>query len=398
MTTLLSSRPLIILMLSLIILLPAAKIAADDESAPITIGKQFVIKSQELGQDRTVWLYLPDSYGTGDLAYPVLYMTDARPHFFHFTGIVDFLAQVNRIPEMIIVAVVNIDRTYDLTSPASEEDAATFGNTGGADRFFNFFRNDLIPHIEENYRTQPYRIHAGHSFGGLFVGHSFLTDPDLFDAYISISPTFWWNNDFPIRKTDGILADYRLKNKFYYLTVGAETERMMKGTRDMADVFAKYPDQGVQFAYKIMEKENHGSIPHRTLYDALELLYDGWVFEIAPALAHQRPLKAIDKHYANLSRRFGYKITTPEPLLNNFAYQVMGQGNHAEAIKLFTANVKRHPESANVYDSLGDGYTAAGKLKKALENYENAVRLGEPANHVSLEIFKANVARTKQNL
>ena len=195
---------------------------------------------------------------------------------------------------------------------------------------------------------------------------------------------------------DAILSDFPLKNKFFYMTVGSETEQMIKGTQDMADVFAKYPDQGVKFTYKMMEKEDHGSIPHRTLYDALELLYEGWQFEMTPELADQPTLQAIDEHYANLSLRFGYEITTSEDRLNDFAYRIMRQGNHAVAIELFEANAKRHPQSANVYDSLGDGYTAAGVLLKALKSYKKAVELGEASNHPALQTFKANVERTKK--
>lgn len=390
-------RPLILL-LSLLTAFPTSNLVAQEMDAPITVGEQFVIKSRELDQERTVWLYLPDSYETGDQAYPVLYMTDARAHFFHFAGIVDFLAQVNRIPEMIIVAVVNIDRTYDLTTPANEEDAATFGKTGGADRFISFFRSELIPYIEANYRTQPYRIHVGHSFGGLFVAHSFITDPNIFDAYFAISPVNSWNNNNLIKQMDEVLADFPLTRKFFYQTVGSESEQMAKGMQDMADVFAKYPDQGVQFTSMYMEEENHGSTPHRTLYNALELLYDGWIFEIGAALAEKRPLKAIDQHYEDLSNRFGYEISTPEPLLNNFAYRIMGQGDNSVALNLFEANVKRHPESANVYDGLGDVYMATGKVAQALKNYKTAVKLGEQTNSPFLEIFKANVIRAEQGL
>ena len=393
-----SFRLLTLLMLSLLFIVPASRLTAQEQDAPITVGRQFVIKSRELDQDRTIWLYLPDSYDDGDQAYPVMYMTDARTHFFHFAGIVDFLAQVNRMPEMIIVAVTNIDRTYDLTPTVSAEEAETYGNTGGADRFIMFFRDELIPYIEKNYRAQPYRIHVGHSLGGLFVGHSFISDPNIFDAYVSISPTFWWNNDSPITRMDELLSDFPLKNKIFYLTVGSEDEQMMKGTRDMADVFARYPDQGVKFTYKFMAKEDHGSIPHRTLYDALELLYEDWQFEATPEFMEQPSLKAINEHFANLSRRFGYEIMMSENLLNNLAYNIMGQGNHPVAIELFEANAERHPQSANVYDGLGDGYSAAGQFPKALKNYKKAVKLGKESNSQYLEIFKANVKRTKRAL
>ncbi len=397
MSTISSFRTLSLLMLSLIFIVPASNLSAQ-EDAPITVGKHFVVKSRILDQDRTVWLYLPDSYDRGDQAYPVLYMTDAEAQFFHFTGIVHFQARVNRMPEMIIVALTNIDRTHDLSSTPSAEDAQTFANAGGADQFLRFISDELIPYIEKNYRTQPYRIHVGHSLGGLFVGHSFLTDPNLFDAYVSISPAFWWNDNETIKRMDELLSGPPLEHKFFYLTVGNEPERMMKSAQDMADVFARYPDQGVKFAYKIMENEDHGSITHRTLYDALELLYEGWQFRVPPELADQPSLQLIDEYYANLSNRFGYTIPIPEDALNQLGYIILGRGRIAEAIEVFEANASRHPKSANVYDSLGDGYTAAGQLSEALDSYKKAVKLGRKTNHPAMAAFRANLERTRREL
>ena len=82
------------------------------------------------------------------------------------------------MPEVILVAVVNTDRTRDLT-PTKIADRP--GETGGADRFLDFFEKELIPAIESRYRTQKFRVFAGHSLGGLFALHALFTRPELFD-------------------------------------------------------------------------------------------------------------------------------------------------------------------------------------------------------------------------
>ncbi len=392
-------RILNLVLLSIIFSFLASRLIGQEQAVPIEIGQQFVIKSRVLDQDRSVMLYLPDSYDYGNQAYPVLYMTDARSHFYHFSAIADFQAQVNRMPEIIIVALVNIDRTHDLSPNPGAVLAKKYPTAGGANRFIAFIRDELIPFIEKNYRTQPYRLHVGNSLGGLLVAHSFVTEPDLFNAYISISPPLHWNNFNTLTKMDQLLSGIPLQSKFFYMTMAdADREIMLKGTRDMAAVLARHPDQGVRFTYKMMENEDHSSNAHRSLYNALEALYDGWKFDWASVVAGQSPLQMCDHHFSNLSRRFGYKITAPENLLLIHGYRLLGRGQIAEAIELFEANAERHPESGPVYDSLGDGYTAAGRLTEALKSYEKAVELGEKSNHPDLIYFKANVERTMQKL
>lgn len=66
--------------------------------------------------------------------------------------------------------------------------------------------------------------------------------------------------------------------------------------------------------------------------------------------------------------------------LNLYGYQVMNQGDINKAIEIFTLNTKRHPESANVWDSLGEGYVTKGDKKNAIDNFKKSLSLNPPAN------------------
>jgi hypothetical protein len=66
--------------------------------------------------------------------------------------------------------------------------------------------------------------------------------------------------------------------------------------------------------------------------------------------------------------------------LNLYGYQVMNQGDINKAIEIFTLNTKRHPESANVWDSLGEGYVNKGDKKSAIDNFKKSLSLNPPAN------------------
>ena len=120
--------------------------------------------------------------------YPVLYLLDAQTHFHYSSGIADFLAKDDRMPNMLLVGIVSGDmarRTHDLTPPSTAETDNRFSpGNGGADAFLSFIADELIPFIDKTYRTRPYRLLIGHSFGGLFGVYALITKPTLFNAYI----------------------------------------------------------------------------------------------------------------------------------------------------------------------------------------------------------------------
>ena len=109
-------------------------------------------------------------------------------------------------------------------------------------------------------------------------------------------------------------------------------------------------------------------------------------------------LKAADEHYKWLSEKFGYAIPTPEALVNQIGYQFLGAGNAEEAIATFKTNVARYPNSANVYDSLGEAYEKSGHLDQATPQYEKATALSKQNSDPNAAIFAANFARASEML
>jgi predicted alpha/beta superfamily hydrolase len=162
-------------------------------------GARVAIKSEVLGEERVILIRTPPGYERNGQRYPVLYLTDGDAHLGHTSGTIEFLSRNGRMPEMIVVAITNTDRTRDLTPTNAsmlrpDGTEMKFPTSGGADKFLKFIETELIPKIEKDYRTQPYRVFAGHSFGGLFAIHSFLTRPESFNAYIAVSPSMQWDN------------------------------------------------------------------------------------------------------------------------------------------------------------------------------------------------------------
>src|SRR5215210_6315441 len=191
-------RPVRTSLLTLLALLLTASAARAQAPPAYETPERLIVKSQVLGEERTVLVRVPAGYARGSERFPVLYMTDGDAHIQHTSATVSFLARNARMPEMIVVGVTNTDRTRDLTPTRVEQlpgnPNARFPTSGGADKFLKFIETELIPLVESKYRTQPYRALAGHSLGGLFAVHTLVTKPDLFNSYVAVSPSLQWDN------------------------------------------------------------------------------------------------------------------------------------------------------------------------------------------------------------
>ena len=381
------------LLLALVLL---ASVAASAQApAPYDAPERLVIKSQVLGEERVVLVRTPAGYARGAERFPVLYMTDGGAHIQHTSGTISFLAANARMPEMIVVGITNTDRTRDLTPTRVEQvpgnPNARFPTSGGADKFLKFIETELIPLVESKYRTQPYRVFAGHSLGGLFAVHTMLTRPELFNSYIAVSPSLQWDNFVLIDRAREFFKTRKELNRTLFTSLGNEPG-------DIGDAFGMFRDElqrqqvkGFVWEAVRYDDEDHGSVVLRSHYAGLRKIYDGWQFPRDPNTgAVAGGLKGVEEHYRKLSERLGFTVLVPEALMNQVGYQLMGQGNMEEAVAAFKLNVERYPGSPNVYDSLAEAYERGGKLDLALPNYEKAHALGVQTNDPNTNVFKTN--------
>ena len=140
--------------------------------------------SSVLNEERNYRIYLPDSYAWAtDRRYPVLYVLDGDLEFLHTAVSVGYLAAHGEIPEMIVVGLDSTVRVRDFTQT---DWAEAWVGGGGADNFKRFLSTELIPTIEQKYRTDGFRVLSGHSAGGQFVLFCLTSEPSLFHAYFAL--------------------------------------------------------------------------------------------------------------------------------------------------------------------------------------------------------------------
>ncbi len=182
-----------------------------------------------MGEQRTLLISTPRNYDLTRERYPVLYLTDGDAHLTHTRGTVDFLVRNGLMPDLIIVGVSNTDRTRDLTPThafRTLDDGVRqeIPNSGGAGTFLDFFEQELIPFVEAGYRTEPLRLFAGHSYGGLFSLYAFATRPGLFNACIAASPSLNFDDDLILKTLGDFLKGRKELNRSLYVTMADEEE------------------------------------------------------------------------------------------------------------------------------------------------------------------------------
>ena len=394
------ARPVCLAALLATLVVRPEPISAQADST-IAIGVQRTLHSDILNEDRELWIHTPAGYDpAGTARYPVLYLLDGPGHFHHASGVLEFLAAQNRMPPMIVVAVENTDRTRDLTPP-TRDTSAQFRTAGGASAFLRFLRDELRPWIDREYRSEAYTVLVGHSFGGLFATQVLIEDPEAFGAYISISPSLWWDGERLLGQADSIFVRHPNLRGALYMTMGNEGGPMLAGAWGFTRVLEVRAPESFRWKWTHMPAEDHGSIPHRSLYDGLEWLFEGWQLPNLPALVAERGgdvIQVLEAHYADLSEQFGFTVRPLEGQVNQIGYVLLRQDSVAAAIRVFERNVELYPESANVYDSLGDAYDAACRLVEARANYERAVRRATETSNPVLPTYQANLTRVTAKL
>ncbi len=350
---------------------------------------QHKINSQILGEERTVLVRVPPNYarGAGE-KYPVVYMLDAHPpQNAMMAGIIEQQAWGGTMPEMIIVGIQNTNRGRDLTPTKTER-----AGSGGGDKFLDFLEKEVIPLIEKNYRTEPFRIFAGHSLGGLTAVYAFVSRPDLFNAYIAASPVLHWDNDFVIKRAEEVFRQNRDWKKTMFIGIGNEPD-YVKGFNTFQNLLKRTKPKNFEYEFREFPDDNHGSVVLPAYYAGFRKIFAGWT---PPQTGNVADLET---HYRRLSERFGYQIKIPEATLNQIGYRLLNANQSTDAIAAFRKNAENYPNSANVYDSLAEAFEKNGQLKLALENYEKAYKRAEANGETQLaQTAKANYERISAKL
>jgi predicted alpha/beta superfamily hydrolase len=348
---------------------PTAIFAEKDNDDVIT-GKYRVLYSDILKEERTILVSLPEGYSKSNERYPVVYsIAGSELHFSSAAGTLSRQSDLGRAPAMIFVDIVDSQHLRDLF-PVALPGRPT---TGHADNFREFIIKELIPFVESNYKTENFRILMGESNAGLFATDFFLSEPDIFHAYIAGSPMLGWCYDWIAKKTGELFQKRKDLKKYLFIIYATDDYNQV------TDFLPKYEElikvgTPAGLTWKIKTIENGGHVPYTTLYDGLNFIFPDWDFP--RDIYDKEGSKGIENYYDSLSKKYGFRIKIPEEVMTDIGFtQLTRKKDWKSAAEVIKLCVKHYPNSFRAHYLLGAAYSTGNMKEEAIEQFKKVLEL-----------------------
>lgn len=232
------------------------------------------IDSKILNEKRVLNIYLPQGYHPdSSTTYNTVYVLDGsyNEDFPHIAGIVQFMNMYQLMPNSIVVGIANVDRYRDFTSLSKEkDDIKGIPNNGGAPKFIEFIEKEVQHLINKNYKTNEHKTIIGQSLGGLIATEILMAKPQLFDDYIIVSPSLWWNNKRLVKTADKYFKEHQELNKKIFVSLGKEHPIMHEVADKLVDAIKTSENEKITLFYEPILTEDHATILHKAVYMAFE--------------------------------------------------------------------------------------------------------------------------------
>ncbi|MEM8488868.1 MAG: alpha/beta fold hydrolase [Bacteroidota bacterium] len=348
------------------------------QPAALKTGDLDHINSEVLAETRQIYIHLPNGYHEGNdkqgvderKQYPVLLVLDAEWNFRKVVGIVDNLSASERIPPHIIIGIPN---TLRAGRPARIQDLAPSMNTAedGASSFLSFIADELIPHLDQTYRTEPHYTLLGHSMGGLFTIYALLERPESFAAFIAISPSLGRNNQQQVARASAVFAEQANLNKNLHVVLGNEGGNTQAGTEALVSILEQAAPEKLKWQFHPMVSEDHVSVFLPGTYKAMEAIFDGW--KIPEAYLTDLDISIVERHYAALSDKLGFDVPVPARYYTEFGYKILATQEYDYAQWTFEQYAAAYPHAAGPHVGMGDVQLMQGAFEAAQAAYKAAL-------------------------
>ena len=385
-------------------------------SAQSTISQviELDLQSERLNEKRRVLISLPEGYQESNYRYPVVYLLDGEQNLLHARGSADVLARTGNMPPVILVGIKSLNRVKDFT----HSKVAERKNSGGGKQFQAFLVEELIPYIDAEYRTHPYRVLVGHSLSGLFAANLMMESESRFNGFIVISPALWWQQEEATQKARWYFDENRASNKegddsegslinkgnvkptvaienSAYFGIGALDGYGMRQEllRFVAEV---EKSKSIRSKHEEFEGEGHMSAP-------LLVTYYGFKFLFADI---QLPREQIDnfdstaflQHESSMLKKYGNAARQSQDVYVPLGLRLIQEGNFSGAIVVFKRNLEAYasnPFPPN-YAWLADAHQHNKNYKEALHFFQKAYDLADKTGYGEKLRYAENIAKLEQ--
>jgi predicted alpha/beta superfamily hydrolase len=323
------------------------------------------IPSKVFGTNRQLVVYTTSDYKDNPKQfYEVIYVLDAQVHYMTDQVISTNFFVGKSFFAPIVVGLISEDRAKDFLpkNEFPETLQKRQGHLGDADKLLQFLNDEAIPLIDEKYRTLPTRVLIGHSLGATFASYCYLQKPNLFDAYIAISPNFEYDKFQFVKKFNQFKTSSISEHNFLYMCNSNEEidfskdwqtgrnrviERMKKN-----DIQAKTMFINEDFS----KTDDHSTVYPRGITNGLKAFFD-----------YYHNAGKLIKLYESQSKVVRYDLAADRT--NYMAYNFLWTHKPKEAIKVILWANKQFPDDLNIYDSMGEIYQENRDTMNALKSF-----------------------------
>lgn len=341
---------------------------AQEDGSPVSIGTYRTLHSQILNEDRTLLVDLPRGYDETTIHYPVLFILyggQVRGYFAESVHIVDRLQEAGLIPQLIIVGVKNVDRYRD-NLPVNRN-----GERGGAENFLEFFTDELIPFIDESYRTKDFRILLGPQAGASFGLYTLMEQPGIFGVNIITNP--FWNRsvrEYLLAEAEDFFNREGSAKTLLFITCNTGDDN--EATMEYLHKFAAIVEAGKKSGFTMVlnpleEKDADDVIPSPGLDGGLKTYFKEYKL---PEETEIIGLEDLKHYYRTLSQSYGYEIDIPEFTMIRQGDRLEEGRKFEEARTMYEYVVEQYPHNLNSYHRLAELHRRLGAYDLSIEYYE----------------------------
>ncbi|CAL2080425.1 conserved protein of unknown function [Tenacibaculum sp. 190524A02b] len=369
----------------------------------IIIGKKIKVNSKILNQEKEIYLSLPHKYEEHIQCYPVVFVLEAEFLFEPTKAISSFLAARSKMPEAIIVGIPN-----DFHEQRHELGFKKW--KGKPEEYLNFFRKELIPFIESNYRADSHRTIIAMSPTNGFLFEAFFNQPDVFNAYIALTMHWDWNpENNEVTMVDHIIkiiSNHSYPKSSIYIGT-ADDDMVYSGeeyltSRKKLDEFQKSKSQ-VKYKVELLENEEHYSMALVGLRNAFKFMYpnEEWKFQRLQKM--KDPVKQIKDYYDSLSKKYGFDIYPLEDTHGKYGIVSQAENmikwkmwDNEKIIAFIKLGLQYYPNSANLHMKLAKVYRKAGYKKESIETVERTIQLVSKYHPSKLKEYQNELSKLKE--
>lgn len=367
---------------------------SSNEEKQIVIGTVDSLFSNTLNEQRELLIHLPEKMEE-DKKYPVIYVLDGTDHFYTVTGMLKLLEKWN-VPKSIVVGIPNTDRTRDFTpTHVPFQRGHTSETSGGASHFVTFIEKELKPYVDSNYPTDTTSTIIGHSTGGLFVLYTYTHHPDIFDNYLAIDPSLWWNQENLVNQSEALLNASTHQNKSLYIAVAnstgidttkvrkltSEPTEMLRANLNFHDILVKNKTH-LEFTWDYQGSEDHGSVVVPAIYNGLRSLFswypfpERWRFNTPKAYSAEELTEPFYAHFEEVSKRFKREVKPDWQFVNDVGFFIVTSHKLPKKAQAYLEmNLKYYPNESRSYVAMGDYYTLRKKKEDAIDFFKKAIEI-----------------------